>query len=334
MAARNDFVERIKEYRRLSREIREAEQAGIERALAEFDAALGGLHSFVAMDSVVLPVRVDDVSGSWEADGMDETGAAVTVVRKAGRLRVELRTTEEDLYISLALHPSKAQPVKKWVVETETCGHDGSHSKARGLFPTASSALNAVKTKMLGEILPLVSDGEIKTVPRLPTEDAEAADVVRSSIREAASAARELQARRKAHSHEIGRTGNAVRNVWDIAASKLGFLEGIDYTVREDASLEGSVAFRPSFGGGAIEIAHGEGFFSKISIEALDRDPTSVSFTVSDNEGRTELRCYMEAADAEKLAGEMVSAIMDEIEGFEAAYLPGKEPEMGSSMKF
>lgn len=329
----NEFVERIKRYRIESQEMRDAEQNAIEKAMLDFNDAIGNLESFVAMDTKEMPVSVSDVEYSYETDiGRSEVGVSVFAIRNSGRIRVEILTFDQMDALSIYLNPSKANPNKDWALEHAQSGRNIDSRQLKTRHQTAHEALSFLRNRMMQVILPVISHDTYKRCSALPMEDKSAADEIRLNIEKAREAYQDALKIRRDKSQDIEKTAIAISSLWDAAAKSLRFLGDLDYPILADENQNGGIWFVPNFNGGEIHIRHDAGYSSIVSLEAVDEMPQTVRFKVSTDGVGVCTRADIDIRNDKDIVSEIRNAVLNEIEEHETAYLPKREENLSFSM--
>lgn len=321
MEADKDFIERILDGRARSAAAREGAESIIAAATAEMGAAVGSMLSFKAMDNPAFPVAAEMVRSLDDASEIPDFGAVVTAMVDGGscsRLYAQARTLESDEFLTLTLHPARGGVC--WTLEASSRGFDGSDRSGRKEYRSAEKALQAVKTRLLGTAIALLSGGELAGLPVLPEGDADAARTVADQIGMAAAAGTEMAARRKRHASEIARAAGAVMSIWSVAAARLGFLAEIGYPVGIVKAGRGGVATMTG-SGASVMVTAGQ-TWSRITAEVLPEDPAVACIRVEDSSGRAETKGYVPIGEDAELAAELRRTVLVEIESAELGYLP------------
>jgi len=321
------FIERILDARSRGAEARQREEEAIAEAAAAMGEALGTMKAFAAMDSSAFPVRHEAVDSLDDSSEIPDFGSIVTAIMDraaAGCTRVyaQTRTRDGEEFMTVSLHPARSGLC--WTVEVASRAYDGEDWNARREYRTAEKALAAVRTRVLGHAVRTASHGEMDSLPVLPEGDEAAAAAARSQMEQAVEAGREAEFRKRRRAEEIARSANAIANVWERAAGKLGFLKRLGYGVGMVVNGLGIVAGRTG-SGISVRIVSGESW-AGITAEALHDDPGTAVLSVVDSAGRREAKGHVAVADSDLLASEMERAVLAEIETAESAYLPDFQP--------
>ena len=111
-----------------------------------------------------------------------------------------------------------------------------------------------------------------------------------------------------------------ITGVYTSMVSELNFLGKLGFSLEIEG--ERSIISTRTSAGLEVAINHGEGYRSTIHIQAVDTDPSIVSYSITDNEGRKELRSHVKASDMQAIFSEIKNLVLTEIEDAEAAWLP------------
>lgn len=328
-----DFVERILEFRRRTAEIREIQQDNLLSSMYDLDNALGRMISFTNLNTENFPLDSYEVSTSSEVEPLSDYGMQVIALReedRASRVYANIQTRDLEEQMTLTLYSSKVMSKYRWLLETQSRSSDGSVTDHKTRYETAGDALTALKTRLLHVACDIASNGHYEFSGALPDGDVDAAIAIHKHMDNAAEQGLAAQKLAQTQRQERARVSAHIVGLFTSNLQDLRFLNELGFAIEAEGNR--SLISSRTSGGINIDINHGEGYRSSILVEAIDTDPSVISFTVSDNEGRKELRSHVSADDIMMIVSEIKSVVMAEIEDAEAAWLPAVEQHYEESL--